>query len=44
MLRTVSIGTSVLIQGLFVKALPDGRITVRIGGKTYSGRPVTRTA
>ncbi|QEW29347.1 hypothetical protein RIdsm_05191 [Roseovarius indicus] len=44
MLRTISIGTSILAQGLYVASLPDGRITVSVGGKTLSGRPVSKAA
>ena len=41
MLRTVSIGTAILIQGIFVKALPDGKIVVQLDNKTFTGTPVT---
>ena len=44
MLRTIAIGTAILIQGIFVKALPDGRIVVKLGNETYTGMPVTKTA
>lgn len=40
MLRTIAIGTAILIQGIFVKALPDGRIVVKLDGKTFTGMPV----
>lgn len=40
MLRTITLGTAVMVQGIFVKALPNGRIQVRVGDQTYSGVPV----
>jgi hypothetical protein len=40
MLRTISMGTSILVQGIYVKTLPDGRMTVRVDGDHYSGTPV----
>lgn len=44
MLRTISIGTSVLVQGTFVCALPNGLIRVRVGKKFFTGRPVSKAA
>ncbi len=44
MLRTISLGTSILIQGIFVQALPDGRVTVRVDNADFSGKPVTPAA
>jgi hypothetical protein len=40
MLRTITIGSCVSIQGLFVKALANGRIRVSVGDKYYDGTPV----
>lgn len=40
MLRTIIMGTCILIQGTFVRALPDGRIAVRVGSIEYMGKPV----
>jgi len=40
MLRTIMLGSCVLVQGVFVKALPGGRIVVRVGRQEYSGTPV----
>jgi hypothetical protein len=40
MLRTISIGSSVFIQGTFVRDLSDGQIAVRVFSGTYVGRPV----
>ena len=44
MLRTIVLGSAVLVQGIYVRTLPDGRMTVRVGGHTYSGMPVTQQA
>ncbi|WP_206169677.1 hypothetical protein [Tropicibacter alexandrii] len=44
MLRTIVLGSCVSIQGLFEKALPDGRISVRVGDRIYTGRPVVAKA
>ncbi|MDE3080360.1 MAG: hypothetical protein KGI94_10055 [Paracoccaceae bacterium] len=39
-IRTVMIGTCVSVQGIFVGQLANGNIMVRVGEKTYTGRPV----
>ncbi|MDP5219400.1 hypothetical protein Q5Y75_19450 [Ruegeria sp. 2205SS24-7] len=44
MLRTITIGTCVFVQGTYVRALSDGRIEVKVGKKLYSGRPVKAAA
>ena len=41
MLRTITIGSYMSVQGYFVRTLPDGRVVVRVGDQTYAGRPVT---
>lgn len=41
MLKTVTIGSCVSIQGIFVKALEDGRILIRVGEQLFKGRPVS---
>ncbi|MER5172034.1 hypothetical protein [Thioclava sp. GXIMD2076] len=42
MLRTITVGSSVSIQGIYHSKLADGKITVRVGEELYTGRPVTR--
>ncbi len=42
MLRTITLGSSVSIQGTFVRAMPDGRIAVQVDNTVYSGVPVTK--
>jgi hypothetical protein len=40
MLRTISVGSCVSIQGLMVDQLSDGNIKIAVGDKTYVGKPV----
>lgn len=40
MIRTITLGSCVSVQGIFVRAFGDGRITIRDGDKTFVGRPV----
>jgi hypothetical protein len=42
MLRTITIGSSISVQGIFVKDMPDGRVAVKVDDIIYSGKPVTR--
>ena len=42
MLRTITLGTCVSVQGIFVKAMDDGRIAVKVYNTVYSGTPVVR--
>lgn len=44
MLKTITVGSFSLVQGIFIRALPDGKIAVRVGRKTYEGHPVTPAA
>ncbi len=44
MLRTIILGSCVSVQGLFVRALGDGRIAVRVGDRIFEGIPVSRSA
>lgn len=41
MLRTISIGTCVSVQGIVVGQLADGKIVVRVDEKNFVGYPVT---
>ncbi|SFO94454.1 hypothetical protein [Tranquillimonas alkanivorans] len=40
MLKTITIGSCVSVQGLLVRALEDGRIVVRVGQRMFTGFPV----
>ena len=44
MLRTITIGSNISVQGTYVRALPDGRIVVKVNKTTYTGTPVTKAA
>ena len=40
MLRTILVGSTVSIQGVFERNLDCGRILVRVGDSLFAGRPV----
>ena len=42
MLRTISLGSCVSVQGLFVGHQSDGKIIVRVDEKTFVGFPVAQ--
>jgi len=42
MLRTITVGTHVQIQGLFVRALANGKVIVAVDDREYEGKPVLR--
>jgi hypothetical protein len=42
MLRTITLGSCISVQGTFVRSMPDGRITVQVDSTVYSGVPVTK--
>ncbi|WP_255576487.1 MULTISPECIES: hypothetical protein [Jannaschia] len=41
MLRTITIGNHLSIQGVFVQMLKNGLMEVRVGTRTFAGRPVS---
>ncbi len=43
MLRTITMGSCVSVQGIYVRSLPDGKIAVKVGENVYAGRPVQPT-
>ncbi len=43
MLRTISLGSCVSVQGLMVRQLSDGKIVIRVDEKTFVGYPVAGT-
>ncbi|WP_268957420.1 hypothetical protein [Ruegeria pomeroyi] len=43
-MRTIAIGGHLLIQGTFVRKLPDGRISVKVDQQIYTGYPVQAAA
>lgn len=40
MIRTITIGSCISVQGTFERQVPNGNIVVRVGSKTYEGKPV----
>ena len=40
MLRTITIGNHLSIQGTFVQMLQNGLMEVRVGAQVFAGRPV----
>ncbi|UXX81924.1 hypothetical protein [Roseovarius pelagicus] len=44
MLQTIRLGSCVLVQGIFVRLLPDGRVQVRDGDRLFAGQPVSKVA
>lgn len=44
MIRTITIGSCVSIQGIFVRAYADGTILVRVGERLFRGKPVEQYA
>lgn len=40
MLRTITLGSCVSIQGLFVREMPDGKTVIRVADKEYTGTAV----
>lgn len=41
MIRTISIGSYISIQGLFEGAVANGNILVRVGNRLFEGKPVS---
>ena len=44
MLRTIVLGSCVLVQGVFVRNLENGKIAVRVGAEIFEGCPVSQAA
>ncbi|WP_417250136.1 hypothetical protein [Celeribacter sp.] len=41
MLKSITVGNYVSVQGYFVRESTNGRIVVRVGNRTYEGKPVS---
>ena len=41
MLTSVTLGSCVTIQGIFVRTLANGKVIVRVGKDLFAGKPVT---
>ncbi|WP_199178686.1 hypothetical protein [Acidimangrovimonas sediminis] len=44
MLRTITLGSCVSVQGMFLRQLADGKVAVQVGNKTFVGYPVQARA
>jgi hypothetical protein len=44
MVKTITIGSCVSVQGNLVQNLADGRIVVQVGNQRFTGRPVIANA
>ena len=42
MIRTITIGSCISVQGLFERSTDSGEIVIRVGDKTYQGKPVNK--
>jgi len=40
MYKTIMMGSCIAVQGLFVRAMKNGKIAIRVGNKEYVGTPV----
>ena len=40
MIRTITIGSCISVQGVFERQQANGNIVVRVGTQTYEGKPV----
>ncbi|MFE3835870.1 hypothetical protein [Pseudogemmobacter sonorensis] len=43
MLRTISIGSCISVQGILVGMASDGKMMVKVDDKTFVGHPVAST-
>lgn len=43
MLRTITIGSSVSVQGVFVRDVSEGRIAIKVDENLFVGRPVLQS-
>ncbi|MGR3747766.1 MULTISPECIES: hypothetical protein [unclassified Paracoccus (in: a-proteobacteria)] len=41
MIRTISLGHYISVQGLFERLTPNGNIIIRVGSRFYEGKPVS---
>ena len=42
MLRTITLGSCISVQGIYVKDLADGRVAVKVDDTVHVGKPVIR--
>lgn len=44
MMRTITLGSCVSVQGTFVRKLNNGKIVIRVGERMFEGRPISARA
>ncbi|MFT6450814.1 MAG: hypothetical protein ACRBBK_04570 [Paracoccaceae bacterium] len=44
MMRTITLGSCVSVQGTFVRKLDNGKIVIRVGERMFEGRPISGRA
>jgi hypothetical protein len=44
MIRTITMGSHISVQGTFVRSLPNGEVVVKVGSELYAGKPVLAAA
>lgn len=44
MIKTITIGAYISVQGTFVRALTNGKIAVQVGQRVFEGFPVVSKA
>ncbi|MGB1235228.1 MAG: hypothetical protein ACPG5U_05820 [Planktomarina sp.] len=44
MLRTITLGSCLSVQGIFVRESNDGKVVVRVGSRVFEGMPVSKAA
>lgn len=44
MLKTITMGSCISVQGTFVRALGNGKIAVQVGQRIFEGTPVVSNA
>lgn len=42
MLRTITIGSHIQVQGLLVRTLANGKVIISVGEQEFEGKPITR--
>ena len=44
MLRTITLGSCVFVQGTLIRELANGKLLIRVGERLFEGFPVERMA
>ncbi|MEP2782497.1 MAG: hypothetical protein ABJO67_02235 [Pseudoruegeria sp.] len=41
MMKTITMGSYISVQGMFIRALENGKIVVRVGSRDFEGYPIS---